>query len=428
MGATLSRHWSGPMSDEPELINAMAPLWVGLLVGVAFGIPASIWGIGNPETVIRTARLIDRLLLGCFLLVTAVGSVLLYGLYAMGFAMHFSPRPVYLVGVTVGGLLFGVGAAISGYFPGTEMIALGEGRREVLFAIPGGLLGAAAWTLLYQTSLGHWLVSAANLGDLVVTGDIATIRPVPTLLVAVAYAALCLALLSFLPRYKGGRRSYLRYLTDGTTDEHDRMCARDTAAYLAEGAVDPFGSRPQRRLEHLTENWVPSANLYAKTVRVVGVLVAVVVVLSLFLRQPFGQSTTYSWVIGHLFFPDFDYSRQVFASIGWEPLTDVGVMFGALVASVLITGRFTAFRPVLPPSWRNRFGPSAGKRAVACFAGSFLVLFGARMAGGCTSGHTLSGGVQLALSAWLFTAAMLATFFTVGRLVYRDSPWQVRDA
>ena len=124
------------------MIGVTTPLWVGLLVGVAFGVPASIWGIGNPETVIRTARLVDRLLLGCFLFVTAVGSVLLYGLYAMGFAMHFSPRPVYLVGVTVGGLLFGAGAAISGYFPGTEMIALGEGRREVLFAIPGGLLGA----------------------------------------------------------------------------------------------------------------------------------------------------------------------------------------------------------------------------------------------------------------------------------------------
>lgn len=410
------------------MISVTAPLWVGFLVGVAFGVPASVWGIGNPETIIRTARLVDRLLLGCFLFVTAVGSVLLYGLYAMGLAMHFSPRPVYLVGVTVGGLLFGVGAAISGYFPGTEMIALGEGRREVLFAIPGGLLGAAAWTLLYQTSPGHWLVSTANFGDLVVTGDIATIRPVPTLLVAVGYAAVCLALLSFLPRYKGGRRSYLRSLTDGTTDEHDRMCARDTAAYLGEGAVDLFGSRPERRLERLTENEVPSANLYAKTIRVVGALIAALVVLSLFLRQPFGQSTTYSWVVGHLFFPDFDYSRQVFASIGWEPLTDVGVMFGALVASVLITGRFNAFRPVIPPSWRNRFGQSVGKRAVACFVGSFLVLFGARMAGGCTSGHTLSGGVQLALSAWLFTAAMLVTFFAVGRLAYRDSPWQVGDA
>jgi hypothetical protein len=62
------------------------------------------------------------------------------------------------------------------------MLALGEGRRDALVAIPGGLLGAAAWTLLYQTPLGHWLIATADFGDLVVTGDIHTVRPVPILI------------------------------------------------------------------------------------------------------------------------------------------------------------------------------------------------------------------------------------------------------
>jgi uncharacterized membrane protein YedE/YeeE len=44
--------------------------------------------------------------------------------------------------------------------------------------------------------------------------------------------------------------------------------------------------------------------------------------------------------------------------------------------------------------------------------GGVLVLFGARMAGGCTSGHGLSGGLQLALSSWVF----LITMFIVGVL------------
>ena len=409
-------------------MQVTAPLWVGLLVGVAFGIPASLWGIGNPETVIRTARGIDRLLLGCFLLVTAVGSVLLYGLHAMGLAMHFSPRPLYLVGVTVGGVLFGVGAAISGYFPGTEMLALGEGRRDVLFAIPGGLLGAAAWTLLYQTPLGHWLIDTANFGDLVVTGDIDTVGPVPMLMIAVGYAALCLMLLSFLPRYAGGKRSYLRDLTTTTQDEHDRAFARDTAAYLSEGSVDPLRTGREPRFGRLPDVEVSSPNLHSRTIRLVGVLVAAVVVASLFLRQAFGQSTTYSWLVGHLFAPNFDYSREVFATIGWEPLTDLGVIVGAMLSSIFISRRFTAFRPVIPPSWRGRFGSHPGKRAAGCFVGSFLVLFGARMAGGCTSGHTLSGGVQLSLSAWLFTAAMLPALFLTARLFYRDAPWRVRDA
>ena len=408
-------------------MQVTAPLWVGLLVGVAFGIPASLWGIGNPETVIRVARGIDRLLLGCFLLVTAVGSVLLYGLHALGLAMHFSPRPLYLVGVTVGGVLFGVGAAISGYFPGTEMIALGEGRRDVLFAIPGGLLGAAAWTLVYQTPFGRWLVGAANFGDLLVTGKVGAVGPLAMLLVAVGYAAICLMLLSLLRRYRSGKPSDPSNPTTATQDEHDRTAARDTKAYLSEGAVDPLRGDRTSWFDRLTDIDVTSASLQARTIRLVGLLVAMVVVASLFLRQAFGQSTTYSWVVGHLFAPNLDYSREVFASIGWEPLTDLGVIFGAMLSSVFISRRFTAFRPVVPPSWRGRFGASGGRRAAGCFAGSFLVLFGARMAGGCTSGHTLSGGIQLSLSAWLFTAAMLAALLLTARLVYRDAPWQVRD-
>ncbi len=168
---------------------------------------------------------------------------------------------------------------------------------------------------------------------------------------------------------------------------------------------------------------MPTANFYARTISVVGFIVAVVVVLSIFLHQIFGQSTTYSWLVGRLFLDDFAYSRQVFDTIGWEPLSNVGVLFGGLISSVFLSRRFTAFRPVIPPSWRNRFGPSPARRAVGCFGGSFLVLFGARMAGGCTSGHTLSGGVQLSLSAWLFTGALVIAMFVTARLLYGDATW-----
>lgn len=122
--------------------------------GEGFGAIASLWGIGNPETIIRAARLIDRLLPACFLLVTALGSVLLYGLHASGVAMHFSPKPTYIYGVVLGGILFGVGLALSGYLPGTALMAIGEGRRDALLAIPGGLLGASAWTALADTDFG----------------------------------------------------------------------------------------------------------------------------------------------------------------------------------------------------------------------------------------------------------------------------------
>ena len=49
-------------------------------------------------------------------------------------------------------------------------MALGEGRREALFVIPAGLLGAASWTVLYQTGAGQWLVNQANYGSILITG------------------------------------------------------------------------------------------------------------------------------------------------------------------------------------------------------------------------------------------------------------------
>lgn len=409
------------------MVSVTAPLWVGLLIGAAFSVPASLWGIGNPETIIRTARLVDRLLLGCFLFVTPIGAVLLYGLYALGFSMHFSPRPTYLIGVTLGGLMFGGGAAICGYFPGTEMIALGEGRRDALAALPGGLLGAAAWTAVYQTDAGRWLVHTADLGDLVATGNIASIRPVPMFAIALAYAAAALTLLYHLPRYPGGKHSCFQHLrtTSSPVDEHDRAFAEDTSAYLSEGA--PVPARPAL-LSQLAAQRVPSATFFARATAVAASFVAALVVLSLFLRQPFGMSTTYSWVVGRLFMPGFDYTRQVSATIGWEPLVVLGVLLGSIFSAVFITGRFNAFRSVVPPSWRNRFGPSRARRAAACFAGSFFVIFGARMAGGCTSGHTLSGGIQLAVSAWLFTAALLFGMLLTARFVYGRCTWRVDPA
>jgi uncharacterized membrane protein YedE/YeeE len=59
--------------------------------------------------------------------------------------------------------------------------------------------------------------------------------------------------------------------------------------------------------------------------------------------------------------------------------------------------------------WRARFGPSPAKRLVAAFVGGALVMYGARMAGGCTSGNGLSGSLQLALSGWTFMLTMFAS-------------------
>lgn len=49
------------------------------------------------------------------------------------------------------------------------------------------------------------------------------------------------------------------------------------------------------------------------------------------------------------------------------------------------------------------------KRYAAAFFGGVILIYGARMAGGCTSGHGISGGLQLAVSSWIFFIAMFAS-------------------
>ena len=72
----------------------------------------------------------------------------------------------------------------------------------------------------------------------------------------------------------------------------------------------------------------------------------------------------------------------------------------------------------VPPLWAERFGPSLLRRYIGAFIGGVILLFGARMAGGCTSGHGISGGLQLALSSWAFLVAMFGSGVVTAFLVY----------
>jgi uncharacterized membrane protein YedE/YeeE len=49
------------------------------------------------------------------------------------------------------------------------------------------------------------------------------------------------------------------------------------------------------------------------------------------------------------------------------------------------------------------------KRYRDAFIGGFLIVFGARIAGGCTSGHIISGITQLSVSGFIFAAGVFAT-------------------
>jgi uncharacterized membrane protein YedE/YeeE len=96
------------------------------------------------------------------------------------------------------------------------------------------------------------------------------------------------------------------------------------------------------------------------------------------------------------------------------------MMIGAGVSALLRGGVGTHER-AMPDIWRANFGDSQVKRFAVAFAAGFLVLYGARLAGGCTSGHMMSGMMQTAVSGYLFAAgAFLAAIPTALMLFRRE--------
>lgn len=109
------------------------------------------------------------------------------------------------------------------------------------------------------------------------------------------------------------------------------------------------------------------------------------------------------------------YFKENPPSVDWGfvfVLATVGGGFLAAWTGGEITNR------ILPPMWIDRFGDSVVLRGAITFAGGALMGFGARLAGGCTSGHGISGTLQLSLASWLTVAAMFMGGIATAFLLY----------
>lgn len=120
-----------------------------------------------------------------------------------------------------------------------------------------------------------------------------------------------------------------------------------------------------------------------------------------------------------------DNPRNTYFSRIFTPITDgmtyqawvlVGVFVGALV-SVLLARRF---KWTLMPDvqWREVFGGKVWKRWAIAFIGGMILQIGAGIAGGCTSGLALAGGVQLSPAAFMFIPGIFLSGAIVQWLIY----------
>lgn len=101
--------------------------------------------------------------------------------------------------------------------------------------------------------------------------------------------------------------------------------------------------------------------------------------------------------------------------LDWELMLDAGIVIGSLL-SVAASGDKPG--QSVPGRWARRFGPAPSTRYAGAFLGGALAMFGARMARGCTSGHGISGNLQLASSSLLFTPVMGLSAVWVARSLF----------
>lgn len=145
--------------------------------------------------------------------------------------------------------------------------------------------------------------------------------------------------------------------------------------------------------------------------------------LLLFYGKLLGASTAYVSVTGGLLkyiTPDFvtnnPYLKETPLGITFEVALVAGVALGAFIA---IGKNRSSDVNKLSGIWVERFGEDRKKRYVFAFIGGILLILGARLAGGCTSGHVLSGFAQLSVSSILFGIGMFAAGVPMAKILYR---------
>jgi hypothetical protein len=102
--------------------------------------------------------------------------------------------------------------------------------------------------------------------------------------------------------------------------------------------------------------------------------------------------------------------------ITWSVILLVGVVIGGFLGA--LSSRTFKFRFNDDAQWKKIFGPQPWKRWVIGFSGAIILEYAAGIAGGCTSGLAISGGMLLAPAAFLFIAGMFVSGIITALLVY----------
>jgi uncharacterized protein len=165
----------------------------------------------------------------------------------------------------------------------------------------------------------------------------------------------------------------------------------------------------------LMERWPPYA---------VGIGIGILSWMAFLLSdKPIGCSTAFtrtSGMIERLFrgkkVYDKPYYQKFAPSIDWEWMVVIGIVIGAFLSSIL-SGQFSF--EWIPSIWQAEVGSHILTRWVVALLGGMIMGLGARWAGGCTSGHGISGILQLAVSSMLAAVCFFVGGILTAMFIYK---------
>jgi uncharacterized membrane protein YedE/YeeE len=273
---------------------------------------------------------------------------------------HYHIKPFVVTGIILGGLIFGIGMAILGYCPGTLAISVGEGSTDAVIGVTGGLTGGVVYTLLLPY-LNNYL--GPDLGKI--------------------------SLHSLFEK-----QNFWFYFT-----------------IMLLGVIFIFSSflldRYDTKNGKTNRKWI-----------ITGIGLAVlngIIFLTSVSDRPIGASTTYPYLADKITgLTDNSYFLKIEKPGHWEMIFLTGSLFSGFLFSI-IRKEFKFGLIYNNKEKRN----SKFKRIVWSFISGFILIFGARMAGGCTSGHIISGSMQMAFSSIVFAAFVGIGFVFTGLLFYK---------
>ncbi|MCU0632475.1 MAG: YeeE/YedE family protein [Methanolinea sp.] len=142
----------------------------------------------------------------------------------------------------------------------------------------------------------------------------------------------------------------------------------------------------------------------------------------LFSDRPLGASTAYAKTAGMVESAisrhnaaKMPYYRKFTPTIDWQWIIIIGVVIGAFLSAYL-SNTFTIL--VVPTLFADTFGPDPAVRIAVALIGGILMGIGARWAGGCTSGHGISGALQLSVASWVAAICFFAGGILVAGMMF----------